>query len=222
MSSTPQTSGSSSPSGHRQMPLDAGPSLQHRLSPCRGPSQQLVPLVGGVGEGRLAGWHRCPRWTPMLAASGHSTAWHGVLPAPSSPPSKLPGSLSGSGQPWLGQTVRREERSGGSKEADAPPTRALCTAGPGWAGSSGPRGLRGQPVWEAAFFGRLCVGLEWWPGMGVGRCGLIQGRKDSRHPQASCTLFKASPLVWDGGPSRIFGIKVSFCDTCLSFNFLFG
>lgn len=36
-------------------PWMPAPSLQHRLSPRYGHSQQLVPLVGGAGEGCLAG-----------------------------------------------------------------------------------------------------------------------------------------------------------------------
>lgn len=97
VSSTPQTSGSSSPSGHRQMPLDAGPSLQHRLSPRRGPSQQLVPLVGGVGEGRLAGWASLPRVDSNAGGlwAQHSLAW--------SPASSI---LPPTEAPWFSRRIR--------------------------------------------------------------------------------------------------------------------
>lgn len=168
VSLTPQTSASSSPSGHHQMSLDAGALPPAPLESAPQPLSSLSPWWGPRGRAAWQGGHRCP---------GQSTAWPGVLPAPSSP-RKLPGSLRirsalaglslcpspGPGpDSEEGGKVSRVKR--GQRTTDQGPVHSQA-----WrAGSSGPRGLCGQPVWEAVCFRRLCVGLEWWPGMGVRR-----------------------------------------------------
>lgn len=157
VSLTPQTSASSSPSGHHQMPLDAGALPPAPLESAPRPLSSLPPWWGVRGRAAWQGGHHCPGRAPTLTASGQSTAWHGVhgvLPAPSSP-RKLPGSLRirsalaglslcpspGSGTDGEeGGKVSRVKR--GQRTTDQGPVHSQA-----WrAGSSGPRGLRGQPV----------------------------------------------------------------------------
>lgn len=83
--------------GTARSPWMPAPSLYHHLSPRCGHSQQLVPLVGGAGEGRLAGWASLPRVDSNTGSlwAQHSLAWS---PASSIlPPIKAP---------WFSRRIR--------------------------------------------------------------------------------------------------------------------